>query len=84
MTGFTPRTSQMLDLSDHGHTPESIAKVMGIKPASVRRTLSLYGDGISATRAHEREMERGSKQLLAAMNTARQAARRGTSLQARA
>ena len=66
--GVTAREQQMLDLYEQqGFGIPRIAATMGIKEASVRRTLGMLSHSPGADRRHEKQMECGSRDLLLAI-----------------
>ena len=62
---ITRREQQMLDLRDSGMSSHVIARRMGIKQASVKRTLGLLSGSIAADRRREAAIRQGSRDLLA-------------------
>ena len=66
----TAREQEMLDLAERGLRPAEIAEQIGIKRASVERTLGLLNHGLGYDRSHEAAMALGSARLLEAMQAA--------------
>ncbi len=67
---ITTREQQMLDLAEGGLDERAIAREMGIKQNSVRRTLSMLSNSPKNDLAREEAIRRGSRALLGALYTA--------------
>ncbi|WP_370189323.1 helix-turn-helix domain-containing protein [Qipengyuania sp.] len=67
---ITQREQQMIDLRDQGMNDAAIARAMGIKRGSVRRTLSVLSVDLAGDARHEQAIRQGTQSLLAAIGAA--------------
>jgi len=67
----TRREQEMLDLAERGLNYSQIAEQMGIRRASVERTMGMLIGGLGVDRRHLSMMEHGRRRLAEAIETAR-------------